>query len=235
MQRFRIITLAACLFAGAAATMAQDFGPEEHIYSINWKWGLINMNAAQAHVKTSCSNGNFFGTLTGQSIPWEGHIYAVSDTLQATLQSGAECIDYVNGWYRKPKAKGPQLPEDNPESYLTIQGQGELNGSDATMEAIAVTANMLSMYYYARCIDFDCMKAGQELSIPISGNGNKPTMLRITYNSPCECGYSITFSYDFDNVPDSYEVECEIDSASRLPVMFSSNIRIGHVAMTLVE
>lgn len=233
MSRFLTIS-SICLLLGACAANAQSSEPEEHLYSIKWAWGLMDLNAADAHVQTSCNDGEFFGTLIGQSIPWEGRIYSVADTLQASLQPGSESIKYVNGWYRKPKVKNPGDPED-PANYLTIQGQGQLDGSPKTMEAVAVTANMLSLYYYAKCIDFSKLSAGQEITIPVTGDGNVPSALRIIYNGPCDCGYSVTFCYDFDNVPENYEVQCHIDAATQLPVMFSSDIRIGHVCMTLVE
>lgn len=72
-----------------------------------------------------------------------------------------------------------------------------------------------------------------EISIPVSGNGYVPNTLRITYNGMTDNNYSLTFCYDFDNVPEAYAVDCLIDAQRLLPVMFSSDIRIGHVCMTL--
>lgn len=231
MNRHLIVSTV-CLFMGALAMAAQTFGPLEHHYTVNWKWGIINMNAAQARVNVSCNDGRLTGTLAGHSVPWEGRVYTVTDTLRADVKPDSQSIGYVNGWYRKPRVNKSMLPQ-NPKSYLTIQGQGELDGSAATMEAVAVTANMLSMFYYARCIDFGSLKAGEVIDIPITGEGNAPDSLRIIYNGLDDDGYSVTFTYDISGAPDSYKVDCLINPVTRLPEMFSSNIRIGHVSMTL--
>lgn len=222
------------LILGAATAGAQNLNPQDHLYSIHWKWGLVDMKAAEARVHVRCTNGNFFGTLTGESIPWEGRVYAVADTLHSRLHRGSEDIVYVNGWYRKPRVKNP-LPASDPASYLSIQGHGELDGSPKTMEAVAVTANMLSLFYYVKHINFAKMAAGDEISIPISGNGSTPRSLKITYDGADDYAYNLTFRYVFDDAPESYKVKCVVDTETLLPVSFSSDILIGHVSMTLVE
>ena len=223
----------------ALCAVAQDFGPERYNCYVNWKWGVINMRAAHARITVQCTDGDFFGTMAGASIPWRGRVYSVSDTLRCRVCPGSESIEYVNGWYRKPKVGHGTLPKQD-GAYRTILGAGTLSASSATMEAVEITANMLSMYYYARIIDFE-KPEGTTLSVPISTPDGCENSLTATLRGagPSRVGacdgrvYYVVFSYNIAGHGSAYPVMCEISADTRVSVYFGADIKIGHVEMIL--
>lgn len=239
MRRFLFLSIIFCAL-GIIGAKAADFGPMTYDYEVRWKYGLINLTAAQAQVTAQCSGTDFSGTFGGHSIEWEGRIYSVQDTLHATLTPTAASIRYIDGCYRKPHA-GRAVDPDNPESYVTLRGEGTLSASPSTMEAVHITANMLSLFYYAKVLDFDSMSPGQTTCIDISDGLNGVESLSITYKGkgqshadscPGET-YDIEFNFSYGGSPSAYPVTCQISCDSRVPIYFSANIKIGHVAMSM--
>ena len=159
MKKILLIALAsmACLAIKAGVTIPHTEVP----YDVNYHWGIIDVNIAHGTVKYECDGTNFRGTLDGVSIPWEGHVIVVSDTLETQMlptdHLSIEKIDYQSGWYRRPKAKyyrSHDYDASNPEQYKNIAGGGVYDASPNTMEAITITSDMIGMYYYANEIDF---------------------------------------------------------------------------------
>ena len=95
-----------------------------------------------------------------------------------------ETVTYENGWYLKPKVteyrSGNFVPSD-PANYKNIKGGGELDASANTMEAIHIMGDMLGMFYYSHEIDFESMKPGSTLTIPIAVEGSNPEKVVVTY------------------------------------------------------
>ncbi|MDE6022071.1 MAG: DUF3108 domain-containing protein, partial [Muribaculaceae bacterium] len=102
-----------------------------------------------------------------------------------------------------------------------------------TMEAVTVTADMLGMFYYFHEIDFASMSPGQQITIPISGGYSQS--VTVTYNGPSNFGgystYSVSFEYSYQGAPTGYEVQAQVDQSSRIPVLLSADLAIGHVEM----
>lgn len=235
----------------AFAGKAQVNIPYQEInYDVHYHWGLINVMIAHGKVTLQTDGTNFNGTLDGNSIPWEGRIFFVSDTLQAKMTPGPglskETVVYENGWYMKPKVgeyRAGGFSPTNPASYKNIKGAGELNASGETMEAITVTADMLGMFYYVREIDFESMQPGHQLTIPINVEGGTPERVNVTYegksvytaNGVSYGTYAITFEYSYNGVMSGYPVRCEVSSSERIPVLISANLPIGQVEMIYRE
>ena len=215
-------------------------------YNVHYHWGLIDVSIAHGLVTIEKKNGeNFVGTLDGNSIPWNGRVFCVSDTLKAALTPNLERIDYVNGWYLKPKTniyRSSQFDPNNPIFYKNIKGEGKLDASGETMEAIDITANMLSLFYYFRVLDFPKMKDGDVVAIPIQGAEGSQEV-RVTYKgrSTFNVGdnhyqtYLVAFEFSYRGAMSGYTVETQISSESRIPLRFSSSLPIGHVEMTYQE
>ena len=126
-------------------------------YNVHYHWGLIDVNIAHGVLTMQTEGNRFVATLDGNSIPWNGRVYCVSDTLVATMTPGAglsrEHVDYINGWYMKPKVmlyRSGRFDPDLPSNYRSINGQGTLSASGETMEAITITADMRGLFYYFR-------------------------------------------------------------------------------------
>ena len=234
------------MIVGACAlTRAQVSFPAEEIhYNVKYHWGIIDVMIARGSAVVQADGNSFYGTLDGTSIPWEGKIICVSDTLQANITGSGnnlhESVQYQNGWYRHPKVadfRSPRYNPDDPANYKNIAGQGAYNASNDSMEAITITADMLSMYYFAHAIDFPSMSPGQQVTIPIDGQYSNEVV--ITYNGEGIYSdgnnnyptYDCTFQYGYEGSPSVYPVKCKIGRTTRVPVYFSASLPVGEVEM----
>ena len=231
------------LFALVASLtgMAQVQLPYQEIpYTVHYHWGLVDVNIGHGKVTLSAQGNQYNATLDGNTIPWEGRIFCVSDTLNATMTPGTpysrETVDYENGWYLKPKVmeyRSDGFVASNPANYKNIKGQGYLNADAQTMEAVTVTADMLGMFYYFHEIDFNSMSAGQQITIPI--DGGYAQSVTVTYNGLSSYGafstYDVSFEYTYQGSPTGYSVKAQVDRSSRIPVLLSAELAIGHVEM----
>ncbi len=230
---------------GFAAQAQTDIPYTELNYNVHYHWGMIDVAIAHGVVTVQKSGDSLTATLDGNSVPWNGRIFCVSDTLRASLTPSSESISYINGWYMKPKVsvyRGGSFNPSDPAFYKNIKGQGELDASSQTMEAVTITADMLALYYYFRVMDFPNMSDGQSVSIPISSPGGSDSVL-ITYHgrSTLDIGgstyhtYRVSFEYSYRGRMSGYPVETEVAADSRIPLRFSANLPVGHVQMTYDE
>lgn len=242
MTRFSILAMSAVLALSAYASETIDSIP----YKVEYKWGFIQKTAGHGLVTMKNSGDTITATLSGQSVPWGGRLYTVSDTLVATVshKDGVavpqETVIYENGRYSKP------LVTVNPDGtynvqhttmYKNIDGKGLLNASPQTMEAVTITADMLGMFRYSREIDFSTMQPGQTIDVNI--DGQMPGHLTIEYigRSTFMVGerpipvYQVKFDYSYQGKMSDYYVNCWIGVEEKFPVAFSADILIGHVEM----
>ncbi|MBD5233626.1 MAG: DUF3108 domain-containing protein [Bacteroidales bacterium] len=241
MKRLFFAGMLALAAFGASAQINIPF--QQINYKVHYHWGVVDVNIANGTATIQTDGDNFSATLNGNSIPWGGRIFCVSDTLQATMTpnpSGlsSEHVNYQNGWYMKPRKdeySGAGFTANCGIPYKNIVGEGNLNASDNTMEAITITSDMLAMFYYFREIDFESMNPGQSLTIPISGGfANEVTL---TYNGRSEDTslgspvYSVDYEYAYHGAPSGYPVHSEVDVYSRLPLLISAQLPVGHVEM----
>lgn len=221
--------------------------PSQEIhYDVHYHWGFIDVMIAHGNVTMATEGNQFKATLDGNSIPWDGRIFCVSDTLHATMlpTSGLshETVTYENGWYLKPKVTAYRtsgFDPSNPANYKNIKGQGTLNASDDTMEAINVTADMLGMFYYFKEMDFESMTPGSSITIPITVQGGDPQRVVVTYNGKSSYivggttypTYAVNFEYSYKGVMSGYPVKAEVSVSSRIPLLLSASLPAGHVEM----
>ena len=217
---------------------------QETYFNVNYHWGIIDVMIARGVVTVETNGNNFVGTLDGTSIPWEGHIICVSDTLHATFTPtdslSTENVQYQCGWYRRPHVgqfrSNTYNPAD-PAIYKNTRGQGEYNASSNSMEAIAVTTDMIAMFYYAKEIDFESINPGWTITLPIEGNYEKEVI--ITYNGTGTYSnngisyptYDLTFQYSYHGKMSGYNVKCKIGATQKIPVFFSASLPVGQVEM----
>lgn len=213
-------------------------------YNVNYHWGIIDVMIARGVVTVESDGTQFCGTLDGTSIPWEGHIICVSDTLKADMSGYGsnmrERVTYQSGWYRHPAVssfRSSCYNPDDPAFYKNIAGQGCYDASDDSMEAITVTSDMIGMYYMAHAIDFKSMSPGEKITIPIEGGYAREVV--ITYkgqsiysadgdNYPA---YDCTFEYSYGNSMSGYPVECKIGATDRILLYLCADLPVGRVEM----
>ena len=237
---FLIAFTFSCLFAKAGVTIPYTESP----YNVNYPWGIIDVMIAHGFVKIQSDGEKFHGTLDGTSIPWEGHIILVSDTLNFNILPGngisKEKVAYQSGWYRHPKVSyfhSSGYNSADPAIYKNIAGGGEYNASKSSMEAITVTSDMLGMFYYAKEINFAGMQPGQHVVIPIDGKYAQEVVVTYegngtytaegkTYNT-----YNCRFEYTYGGQLSGYQVEMKIGQDNRLPLYISASLPVGRVEM----
>lgn len=213
-------------------------------YNVNYHWGIINVNIAHGFVDIQGDGTTFHGTLDGVSIPWEGHVILVSDTLTIKPLDGpglgTEQVVYQSGWYRRPKAKyfrAKEYNSSNPEIYKNLRGEGKYDASHDSMEAICVTSDMIAMFYYAHKIDFSKMEKGQQITLPIQGEYSQKAI--ITYNGPGSYSVEdttyntddIEVEYSYEGKMSGYQVKMKFDKQSKIPVFISASLPVGRVEM----
>lgn len=232
------------LAAGLPAFSAVTIPFTEVPYDVNYHWGIIDVNIAHGTVKYHCDGTNFSGTLDGVSIPWEGHVIMVSDTLETQMLPGdkysIEKIEYQSGWYRRPKTKyyrSNTFDAANPENYKNIAGAGNYDASNNSMEAITITSDMIGMYYYANEIDFESLTPNQQIKIQIQGVYAQE--MTLTYLGPGSYEinnvsyptYNVMFEYNYKEKMSGYPVQMRIRKSDRLPIFLSASIPVGKVEM----
>lgn len=238
-----VLLLTACALCIVAN--AQMVIPRQVVhYDVNYKWGIIDVNIAHGTVAFQSDGNNFYGTLDGTSIPWEGRIICVSDTLQATMSllggTFSETVDYQAGWYRRPPVdyfRSASYNAANPAYYRNTAGGGSYDASDDTMEAITVTADMIGMYYYSHAIDFSRLQPGNRVNVTIQGPFSRE--LVITYNGLGEYSaggrtypvYDCTFEYGYHGSMSGFPIECKIGTRERFPLYLGASLPVGRVEM----
>lgn len=233
------------MVCGICMAKSQTVIPRQEIpYNVKYHWGLVDVMIARGNVVVESDGRNFYGTLDGTSIPWEGKIICVSDTLHAemNIEGGNihETVLYQNGWYRHPSVaqfRGACYNPDDPAIYKNIAGGGSYDASDDSMEAIMVTSDMIGMYYMAHVLNFPAFKPGDRFTIPI--NGRYAHEVVITYQGEGTYSvdgdtyptYNCTFEYSYGEGLSGYPVECQIGVSNRIPLLFSASLPVGKVEM----
>lgn len=242
MKRFLLPALAISLAGAADATVT--FPVNTLQYEVMYHCGFIKIPAGVADINLSLDGENFMATLNGQTEPIGGRIYAISDTLQARMTGGEglsrEMVTYENGWYTKPRVErvnGSALVFDNPDSYKSIRGAGYLSASSETMEAVTITADMLGLFYYFQEMDFGSMNAGDNINMTVWLPNGDTQQVRMVYEGPDTFEgldtYRMICTYSYHGVMSNFPVTVQIDSTTRLPLQFSSDIKIGRVELRM--
>lgn len=243
----KTLLCAAVMMALALPSVAQNFETEEIPYDVRYHWGLINKVIGHGVVKIECRDGNFRGTLFGQTQPFEGRIFMVQDTLHARMASGgnvfaSERVSFKRGWYFKPtvtQINSRRFNKHDPSCYKNTSGGGSLDASHETMEAVEITVDMLGMFYQFREVNFQAIKPGATYRESITLPGGGTQYVYITYIGPSEYHhggrlvptYKLKFEYTYGSRRTDYPVTCQIDRTSRIPLMLEADLMIGHVEM----
>lgn len=241
MKRFLILM---CITLGLGANAAVVIPPAKIPYNVNYHWGIIDVMIAHGTVGVECDGSTFHSTLDGVSIPWEGRIILVSDTLTANMAptSGLsqENVSYQSGWYRHPKVNyyhSANYDPSNPEFYKNIAGDGNYDASNNTMEAITVTSDMLGMFYYVRELDFNSLTPGHQFTLPINGGHAKEVTVTYlgegNYSSDNQVfpTYNIQFEYSYDGAMSGYTVQMKVGKENPIPMFISASLPVGRVEM----
>lgn len=209
-------------------------------YNITYKWGFIEKVAGHGTVRMNMDGNTLSATLDGHSIPWGGRLYSVADTLVSTFtpsgNSYVQNVVYQNGWYTKPEVGAPTADLlASPANYRTINGQGTLDASDATMEAITITCDMLGFFHLAQVLDFEAIPQGSSITVPIHYKDGSAERVLISYNgianTPAGRAYDVVFNYSYNGQLSEYPVHTMVAADSRVVLSAAAHLLIGDLEM----
>lgn len=240
----KILLLLLAVFACKVADAQVAIPRQEIPYNVNYHWGVIDVNIARGNVVVESDGHWFYGTLDGTSIPWEGKIICVSDTLSADMNvidgKISESVRYQNGYYRHVPAAlfhSGTYNWSDPAYFKNIAGQGSYDASNDSMEAITVTSDMLGMYYLAHALNFPGFRPGDRFVIPIEGPYSTEVVVTYQGQGIYSAGgstyptYDCTFEYSYGGRMSGFPVEMKIGASDRIPLFISASLPVGRVEM----
>ena len=237
-----ILALAALLSIAASSAQVREYN-----YDVYYALGILHKRVASARVVTETSGDNFFGILHGSSVAWGGRIYSVRDTLRCRMSlSGQfpkvrENVEFQIGWYAKPletELASGTFSYSNPSSYRNTHGHGTLDASHETMEAVAISTDMIGLFYLFEHIDFSQIEAKHTYLLPI-GKPSGESHMDFRYEGPSTYEldgrriptYVAVIDYYVNGRPSGYPITCEVEQTTRVPLSFSAALKIGRFKM----
>ncbi len=242
----RHIYLTLLLIAAVAGQMlAYDLPDEDLHYSILYKWGLINKQAATAVLSLRSDGQHYHAKLAAKTVPWADRVFRVRDTLESTmLRQG--CLPQI---YRKNTHEGGTYNRDivrysrngdevsGYASRYRRKKNGQVSESDTVLHAIGMTVDMLSVFYYLRTIDFADMAVGSEIHLNVF-SGKKVEKLRVRYDGietikiekKAWQAYHLSFAFTHNGEQSSDSMSTWISADdNRIPIKLEGILALGKV------
>ena len=242
---------AAMLIAAAAmlhspAISAIELPDEDLKYSVMYKWGPVNKQAAEAILSLRSDGAHYRSQLAARTMPWADKVYRVRDTLQSSmvrkgcLPTRYAKLTHEGNHYRKDvltysRAGGMVTVDATREKRLK---NGTMAVSDTILEATSPGYDMLSVFYYLRLLDFSAMTPGQQTRVHIF-SGRSVENLAITYKGTHKVKikgrqwdtYYVTFSFTHkDGTQSSAPMYAWISTdPSRIPLKLEGELPLGKV------
>jgi hypothetical protein len=218
-------------------------------YNIMYKWGLINKKAGSVEIKTtpSSSKKEFNALLTGATAKWADRFYVVRDTLRGTINT----TTFLPSYYEKIANEGGDYDHDK----LVYHRQGnsvtanttrchrgkkdtEITCEEIVHESTGLTLDMLSAFYYMRCINYPSMQKGETIQLYVL-SGSKKEVLKIHYqgmetvttNQTEQPTYHITFTFTTEGgkvSSDNMDAWISTDN-NRIPVLMEGKLSVGKI------
>lgn len=223
-----------------------NFKDEQLHYVITYKWGAIHKDAGTATLSLKSSGNDYFVTLTAASKPWADKIFMVRDTLTATIdkktfrakqyvkaahEGGKFSKDIINYSYSGNNATGKA-------TRIRVK-KGKRTTSNVIISATAPVYDMLSIFYYLRCLDYISIASGQVVrasvfsgskceTITIRPIGKETIKLR---NNKSVSSFHLKFNFTTKGKKKSSDdMNVWISDDSRhIPLLLVGNLPIGQV------
>lgn len=234
-----LLTLSACLDAGA-------FSPREEVlrYNVTYKWGLISKNAGTAKLTVTPKDAGYRAELCARSDSWADHIYKVRDTLISVMDSRLQPLLYEKRAHEDGKFSHDVISykysDDKVDGYCTRfrDKNGTVSTEHTELTATLPTADMLSIYFFIRKIDFPAMKPGETVAVNMF-SGKRKELLTLTYTGienitigkrTYRC-YAVSFRFTTDGKKKSSESMTGwiTTDADRIPVRITGTLPIGKI------
>ncbi|MBD5232401.1 MAG: DUF3108 domain-containing protein [Bacteroidales bacterium] len=182
----KYLYLCLLMISCATAARATSFVNETLNYVIQYKWGLVQKNAATAQLTLRNTAKDYNIMLTAKTLPWANSIYPVSDTLKSVInKSDFRPVSYTKITHEKGKYRKDLLTY----SYVGNNAYGKcirwksgpgvpLRKTEVNCSATGPTYDMLSIFYYIRTLDYPTMLTGKVVKATIF-SGSAPESIKI--------------------------------------------------------
>lgn len=184
----KIFTLLAIMVLGCMSVSAYSldktsFSNEDLKYVITYKWGVVHKDAGTATLSLRNRGNNYVVTLTARTKPWADKIFMVRDTLTARISKSG----FRPSLYVKTSHEGGKYAKDiinYSYSGRNITGKttkirekkGKRTQSGTTLTSTGPTYDMLSIFYYLRCIDYASIAKGHMVRATVFSGSKSETI-----------------------------------------------------------
>lgn len=247
-MRFRKVIIAALvlLFSvmqGKTQVAPCDFGSESLNYQIVYHWGLIWKHAANANLSINQVGDNYNAKLTARTISWAERFYPVRDTLSCVMaKKGLRPLVYEKATHEK-KHYGFDRVSYSYSGTVVIgdceRFRPEKPKYEIKLYSQGPTYDMLSVFYYLRCFDFNKLdKSKYYVSTMFSGKRKEKLTVKYLGKEEIELrdkskhnAHKISLLFTLDNgqkSSDGIEIWFS-DDAKRIPLMLLGRLPIGEI------
>lgn len=235
------LALAACPGAKAGETLPSS---ETLRYDIVYHWGLIWKHAGSATLSIRRSGETYDAMLAARTISWADKIYRVRDTLSCSIrQDGLRPTRY-----RKASHEGKHHGTDIVEYTYSPDGttravcrriRPKRETQLTELQTDGQAYDMLSIFYYLRCLDFASMKPGTtRKSVIFSGRKKESLTIHLVGQERIKLrdksthdAYHVTFTFTQDGQSKSSDdMHTWLSTApGHTPLMMKGKLPIGEV------
>lgn len=249
------LTLTALMIAiavTAPVATAVEIPRESLRYKVMFKWGLINKKAGWARLEFTPGREVAQAVLYAGSEPWADHLYYLRDTLTTHMLPSSltpvyyERVANEDGKYARDIVRffrEGQKVRATTDRYRRGEEETETRHAAAELEALGVTVDMVSAFYYVRTLPFSRMEPGQQRIINIF-SAKKKERLTITFGGTERINidhrsydtYHIRFRFTTEGGKQSSDdIDTWVETAPpHRPVKLQGKLKIGKI-MCLLE
>ncbi len=247
---FLLISIIAGCITSYAST---SFNNETLNYVVQYKWGIVEKNAATATLRLVNKPNDYDILLTAKTLPWADKIFMVRDTLISKIsKSDFKPISYTKITHENNKYRKDLLTYtySGRHAYGRCVRIKENPGAPVKKNVISCSAtgstyDMLSIFYYIRALDFSQLGNNKIVKANVfSGSGAEVIKIKClgrenvkipsgkTY--PC---YHLQFTFTMHGRSDSSKpIDAWISSdAQHIPVKMVGTLPIGQVRCFLTS
>lgn len=232
---------------GVSAVNASGLSPETLKYKVVYKWGLVHKQAGTATFTLKRTGSHMSATMTARSDPWADKFYKVRDTLTTSFAVG-NCLPtkYVRIAHEGGRNSHDEVTFSRSGSTSTGQclrirsGKGEkgISRTETTVSATGDAIDLLTSFYYLRCLDFGNLTKGKTQTINIF-SGKRKELLTITYQGEEQLKvdkktystHKVTFTFTSGgkkNTSDPIEAWLSTEPG-HIPIKLVGELKIGKV------
>ena len=242
----RLIILLSALSMVSSIMRASQFNDESLNYKVLFKWGLVQKQAGTAKLTLTSDGSYYTAKLYARSDNWADHFYKLRDTLITRM----DIVDNLPVHYERIAHEKDSYAHDiividkrneNVKGQIKRIRQGKnsaLTEDDLEVEAKGATVDMLSAFYYIRCIDFTKKLPGFEKKINIFSAKKRETLTiryigreDIDIDGKRHRSFKVTFNFTTDGKnKSSDDIETWIwDNQSRIPLKMDGKLKVGRI------